>query len=351
MSHHYSGRLSLILAVLAVFLYAIFPIGTKTRMPNLKPGIDMAGGTDLVYEIKVPPGQSAPADLATAVMESLKKRVDPNGVRNLIWRPQPPNRIEIQMPSSGDEKESEAVKKAFVEAQDELKLTNVRAPEVIHAVEDLKGDARRDQLNKLANGSATREKLFGALASVYDQRQAARAAKNVQLDVEKDKEYEQLKSQIDDTNLNIADLQSALDVKPEHRAQKVAEIKAKFPDFPARLKAIDDFQTAYVKYQDVKDTIGSAADLKRMLKGSGVLEFHILADDISADDYARMRDRLLKKGPAVQAGDKWRWYEVMKPTQFGHPTVPYNDKSWVLAYITDGKQLVNGPGINRWSLQ
>ena len=44
------------------------------------------------------------------VMESLKRRVDPNGVRNLIWRPQPPNRIEIQMPSSGDEKLSEEIK-------------------------------------------------------------------------------------------------------------------------------------------------------------------------------------------------------------------------------------------------
>jgi len=352
MSQHYSGRISLILLVLGVFLYAIFPIGTRTHMPNLKPGIDMAGGTDLVYEIKIPPGQSVNPELALQVMESLKRRVDPNGVRNLIWRPQPPNRIEIQMPASGNEKESEEVKTRFVAAQEELKLTNVRPAEVIHAVEDLKGDARRDQLNKLADGSVTREKLFGALASAYDQRQAARAAKNVQLDVEKSEEYDKFKAQLDDTNLSISDLQSALDVKPEHRDQKIADIKAKYLDFPARLKAIDDFKDAYLSYQSVKDTIGSAADLKRMLKGSGVLEFHILAQpDISPEEFQQYVKRLQTKGPAVQAGDKYRWYEVMKPQQFGGPTVPYNDKHWVLASITDTKQLINGPGINRWSLE
>ena len=37
--------------------------------------------------------------LSEAVMDALKKRVDPDGVRNLIWRPQGNTRLEIQMPT------------------------------------------------------------------------------------------------------------------------------------------------------------------------------------------------------------------------------------------------------------
>ncbi len=33
-------------------------------------------------------------------MEALKKRVDPLGLRNLVWRPQGNDRIEIEMPLS-----------------------------------------------------------------------------------------------------------------------------------------------------------------------------------------------------------------------------------------------------------
>src|SRR5512133_445584 len=109
MPQNYSGRFTLIALVLIVFVYAIFPIGTTSPIPNLKPGIDMKGGTSLLYEIKVPPGTPIASNLSTEMMGSLKKRVDPNGVRNLIWRPQGATRLEIQMPASGHEAENEEI--------------------------------------------------------------------------------------------------------------------------------------------------------------------------------------------------------------------------------------------------
>src|SRR5438270_1719568 len=105
-----SGRVMLILAVLVGTLALIFspvleklfhPKAQITRWVNLKPGIDMVGGTSLVYEIKTPPGQPYKADLATKVAEALKRRVDPQGVKNLVWRPQGSDRLEIQLPSTG----------------------------------------------------------------------------------------------------------------------------------------------------------------------------------------------------------------------------------------------------------
>src|SRR6188472_282363 len=114
MSTNHSGRVYFILFVMALALVAIFrpavaqprAVGFNPDVPfsqklNLKPGIDIAGGTSLLYEIKAPPGTQGYATLAETVNKALKQRVDPRGLRNLIWRPQNPNKIEIQMPLSG----------------------------------------------------------------------------------------------------------------------------------------------------------------------------------------------------------------------------------------------------------
>src|ERR1044072_6205816 len=115
MPTNYSGRLTLIIAVLLGALWAMFPGALKGRFRlDLKPGIDMVGGTSLTYEIKAPEG-AAPSsgNLAEQVMESLKKRVDPDGIRNLIWRPQGNNQLEIQMPSSGQASERKLKRTEF----------------------------------------------------------------------------------------------------------------------------------------------------------------------------------------------------------------------------------------------
>src|SRR5690349_5846666 len=64
----------------------------------------LTGGVSLVYEIKAPAGYSGTTGsgqtLAEEVAEALKKRVDPEGVLNLLWRPQGDNRLEILIPRS-----------------------------------------------------------------------------------------------------------------------------------------------------------------------------------------------------------------------------------------------------------
>src|SRR5436190_24373745 len=118
MPQNYAGRVTLIIVVLLVALFGI-PLltgGIFTFRPfssdekdkdkelltvNLKPGIDIAGGTSLLYEIKPPSGgsvNSGKGSLAEQVAALLKKRVDPTGVRNLIWRPTGDTRLEIQIP-------------------------------------------------------------------------------------------------------------------------------------------------------------------------------------------------------------------------------------------------------------
>jgi SecD/SecF fusion protein len=317
---------------------------TAIQKTDLRPGIDMVGGVSLVYSIQS--GSNSDPDLSEHVMEALKKRVDPLGLRNLVWRPQGNDRIEIEMPLSPEATEAPHIKQAFNEAEQNLDATNVRVDEALNAIEHTAGPERDQRLAELASDDKSRAELFKDLAQTYDQIQALRAnpkklplamlaAKLQPLTVE----YELLKSRIDQTNLSPTELQPILDQvnsdDPDQEKagqQRLDGLKKKFADFPARLKAIEDFQGKYKDYDSVKNAITGAEDLKRLLQGSGVLEFHILADGITANpaDLKAMEARLQPggKGPLPQPGDSIRWMEVDRPDEFDKPPAPPETKEW-----------------------
>jgi SecD/SecF fusion protein len=353
MPTNYSNRVTLIIGIIVLCLLAIF-WGPPSRLFNhnltaiqktdLRPGIDMVGGVSLVYSIQAP-GSNDP-DLSEHVMEALKKRVDPLGLRNLVWRPQGNDRIEIEMPLSPEASEAPRIKQAFNAAQLDLDATNVRVDEVLNAVEHTTGAQRQQRLAELASDSKTRAEIFGNLSQTYDQIQLLRAnpqklplpllaAKLQPLTVH----YEDLKSQIDGTNLAPSDFQAILDQvasddPDQNKAGKVKldDLQKRFADFPARLKAMADFQAKYKDYDSVKNAITGADDLKHLLQGSGVLEFHILADAIttSQGDLKVMEARLQPggKGPLPQPGDSIRWMEVDRPEEFDRPGQPPETREW-----------------------
>src|SRR5687767_6547725 len=149
MPTNYSGRILTIIAVVLAALWALFPQPQKLFDPeatwaeriNLKPGIDMQGGTSLLYDIKPPEGeeQDGPVSyrggLAEEVMAALKKRIDPDGVKNLIWRPHGDTRLEIQMPATAASQQAAVLGKNLSEARESLDRTNVTVSEVIAVVE------------------------------------------------------------------------------------------------------------------------------------------------------------------------------------------------------------------------
>src|SRR3954468_3795398 len=118
-----------------------------TKPPQL--GIDLAGGTQLVYELdlsKAPPGSQA--DLAAQVVQVLKDRVDPAGTKNMIWRVVEGKRIEIQMPFPG--KEVKAAQDATKEATKNLSAILWHIAEVAANVDKAK-DMPQDQADALLN--------------------------------------------------------------------------------------------------------------------------------------------------------------------------------------------------------
>jgi SecD/SecF fusion protein len=372
MSERHVQRLSVIIvAVVGALVVLFWPVMHKIVYPhepmgsvlNLRPGIDMVGGTSLVYSIKQPPGGWHGGEpLAIAEMTALKRRVDPTGVKNLIWRPQGNDRLEIQLPMTPEVRaisdQRDQLEQQLAVAQSALDATNIRPQDVIDAVEQTNGKTRAD-LSKLELGSPQRKALFAQLITVWDAIQAAQKNQNADEQARQSLLWDSLtksqpgqRSAIENTNLGVGDLESALSGGPTSPA--LANIKARFAGWPQRLAAIDQYAKVYDGLSKLKGTIDTSNDLKRELQGAGVLEFHILVDqtEITPADLQKLRDRLENLGPRVEAGDTMRWYEIepSRAKSVRGISGTYNGKEYILAWITADKSLDNRPGTPAWRL-
>jgi len=366
--------IAVVLSVLLIFRHPsrlTDPNLTFIQKTELRPGIDMVGGVSLIYQIQAEAGARS-ADLANQVMQALKRRVDPNGLRNLVWRPQGNDRLEIQMPLTPEAAEAPKIKKAFDAAQQALEATNIRPVAVIDAVEHTSGPARRQRLAELAMDSQTRANLFAQLSETFDQIQVLKKnAQNLPLEVLAAKlqpltvSYEQLKPKIEQTNLLATEYESILEqANSEDESQqklgraKLDALNARFGDFPVRLKAMGEMQRQFKDYDAVKLAVTGAADLKRLLQGSGVLEYHILADTLTANpaDLQAMYVRMAPggRGPLPQPGDTIRWMEVDRVEEFDRPGQPqqtheWNGKYYMPVLVTPQASLTKASG--DWGLE
>ena len=380
MPTNYGSRITVILIVLIGSILGIVnthklfdPEAPWSQKLNLKPGIDIAGGVSVLYEIKVPPGSSgmmgSGQSLAEEVAAALKKRVDPQGMLNLIWRPQGNTRLEIQIPRAANSGKRDEAQKALVAAQEELKKTNISFDEVKRAIEKQSGDDRDKKLADLTGGSAARLATFKSIAALHDQIEKAKsdyaaadkannvAAKNDAADAQAlaEVKYEEELKKIDSGNQPMEEIQSILDLPNDLREKRLTELKDKYKNFPARVAALDHLQSADLEFKKFKGQLDDAQGLKRMLRGSGVLEFHILTTDLNTTEALALIERLKTKGPAPQAGDTMHWYLIDNPEEFGRrQTFHVGDdttKQYALAYITPDKSMVHKRDANAWALE
>src|SRR5262249_35061633 len=118
------------------------------------------------------------------------------------------------------------------------------------------------------------------------------------------------------------------------------------------------------------------ADLQRLLRGAGVLEFRLLAayDASNPHEYDRYVDNLQKRGPRKMPEDTLGWFAIDDPAYFFHSDLrgkqrdfdaefpqlkrrfcvaeKYGDKYYVLAHLEDNKSLAQNPqGGSDWQLK
>ena len=150
------SKLGLIVVLVGMCAWQLWPPKDK-----LKPGIDLGGGHSLLFEVD-DSGLAAPqrAGLATKVMNILKQRVDPQGNRNLVWRPIGRNRIEIQMPRPSEHMAQ--FRDEYEVARTAVMVTNISEAEIRNALTKPAGQ-REAAFDQLIRGVASREPLFDKL--------------------------------------------------------------------------------------------------------------------------------------------------------------------------------------------
>jgi hypothetical protein len=374
----WNGRVRVILASLLVGL-ALALVWPSSRVFLLKrlgaaqPGIDQVGGVRLIYEIEAPPGQST-TGLSGRVMAALQRRVDPRGMmRNILWRPVSDTRLEIDIALPPEARGLPKIRMAFIHTQEALDATNISRYAVVDAVEHLTATARQQRLSELAMGSKTRASLLAQASDAFDHIQALKAnPDNLPPEALAIKlqpliaAYELIEAQIEGTNLPAVSLEAMLDqAGSDSRDQKQAgqawldDLNKESADFPLRLKAMDEFERRYQEYEALRLKVTDVAELKRMLQGSGVLGFYVLADSLTVPDESQLKAIYARlapsgKGPMPQPGDTMRWMEVCRVEEFDRPgqspqTHEWNGKHYMPVLVTPQASMTMASG--NWGLE
>ena len=320
----------LIVTMVVLSLALLYPPQEK-----LKGGIDLVGGTVLLFEIDTT-GLDAEAQsgLSTRVMNILKERVDPKGQLNLEWRPVGNARIEVRMPLPP--KEAFARREKYNQALDKLQTLNVKRREVEEAL-NATGEERDKALDALVHNVEERRPPLNVVVLARDGLVAARDGSDATATEDASAAYEDAMAEVLATSMPILRLHDVLALpEGETREDELNALRAEFPSYDAGETTNVDAQlltkatTAYDAWAENKADLEDPSDLKRRLRGAGVLEFRILADrDRSSPDntvdpsnpqlnqpISKYTSQLARYGPRPKAGDRYAWFPVDDVLQF-----------------------------------
>ena len=428
----------LIILLVVIAAWNVYPPQDK-----LKGGLDISGGTSLIYDIDTTDlTRDEQRGLAQRMIPILLKRVDPTNVANIMMIPHGDTRIEIKLPSSTEETKKK--RETFETARDALELQNINLLTVKRAL-SLDSEERQNAFAEFAAGDEKRNTILEDLAKAFDELNAKQSVRDLL-----DEKMNDLKGKIDSVGMKgdfvqsmavswskmtdetrksaidgyvqraigkeptdpntpvdpeatnaektlvadfvaayidwsgvvneLADPETGLHVKWAAAAAKLSDlnldivqvttvlemdsrsadrlerITAFKENFSERAELIDAVVNAYEVYRDVGGRLDDPEDLKRMLKGAGVLEFRILpipGDGKSNDSELEARRTDLKeKGPKLASSSKYVWCEVENPDEFrGASWVvdTFGEKVYVLASNQKNESMLHGAA-DPWKL-
>lgn len=349
----------ILLVTLALAVYAMVPPEKK-----LKLGKDLAGGATLVYGVNVAP--TDPSDTIEKVKAVVKERLDPDGVREISVLAQGADKLEITMPLP-----DENVKRLKAEFEAELGKLSVASlsADEFERVLALPSDARAKEFDRLSSGDAGRRARMENAARAYDDlkplREKAGAAQRKIVDLKRqlrdlEKAEPKVQALIDGmqaaitaaegelrteaeavapmeiayeaardsavvAGLDPADLRATLQLSKEKlriqgkdekvirldspRERGMAELEKKYPDHKADIERVT---AAWNAYESQRKSLDDPQDIKRILKGAGVLNFRITVDPGSLPQEQEARTQLRAGGPRSVRVEDVRWFKINK---------------------------------------
>jgi SecD/SecF fusion protein len=223
MGKNFNWKVSLIVLLIIVFGWTLYP-----PQKTLKPGIDLAGGTSLIYEIDAQGLDSnQKRDLSNRMITILRRRVDPANIQNLVWRPQGNTRFEIQMPLAS--KEARQKRKAYEDTLAEVLEQNINPAVVMRALND-PNQQREKEIERLASGSQKRKEILENLVQQYDKLRQLRAERD-----KLKKQIENIETNIEETPVKISDIQTHIGQLPADKYDNLKQIITETldPNLPA----------------------------------------------------------------------------------------------------------------------
>jgi SecD/SecF fusion protein len=192
-------------------------------------------------------------------------------------------------------------------------------------------------------------KTYAAWAKVVDDLTEPEKGKNA--------EYKKALDALENINLNMDRVTSVLEmaVKSQQRAEMISKFKQTFPD---RADKIDRLVKVFDDYRTLRGRLDDPEDLRRMLKGAGVLEFRILPrrsdGNINEDEIAQYLDNLKTKGPKSSPEDKYVWAQIENIQEWKNTDSivgQFGDKYYVLASNKPAEVMLRtGPLAKNWKL-
>lgn len=418
MSRNLVPKIILILILVAAAVLSLFP-PSKT----LKPGIDLAGGTSLIYAIDTQGLSSTEEkDLAQRMITVLRRRIDPSNIQNLVWRPQGNTRFEIQMPLAS--KETQQKRDAYLAALNDLLDENINPATIIRALQ-LPVEQRSREIAEFAQGDPNRTETLNKLVSLHDERKQLQEKRDTlskdlqtigenlsaaQVNLERvqanrtdwtklspdalrkelvdflgaetqadllagyvntykdlaatsdkltaeggiNEQYDLARRQLNRLNLSEEQLTSVLDMTSSERSKRIEELTSRFPD---RKGMIQRLVAAFKEYEPYRGRLDDPADLQRMLKGAGILEFRILptADrGPSAAQVERYMEDLKEKGPKAASDNQYVWVQIETVKEWKVPgsiVGQFGEKFFTLASNLPDEKMLHGLGSPEWKLE
>ncbi len=297
----------------------------------LKEGKDLKGGVSLVYSVQQRESANDSAkDVLARTIEVLKNRIDPNGLFEISMVGQGTDRIEVQMPLPSPE-----VLKLKGEFEKELQdlskaaLTKGRIDAAFKAAAD-----RKANIETLAHGNAKRRELLEAAAAASDAAISARHEYDAQTDAAKKEtlaatvataelNYEQAIQKVLATGLSAEELRRVVTLSTRKRSfadrdGKIVELMSPREEAEKKLRdshpeALDEINkviNTYNEYASKRKGFDDPEELKRMMKGAGVLSFRIGVNKGAHPAEAELRRKFRELGPRNANADDARWYRI-----------------------------------------
>jgi len=233
----------LIIIFVIVAVWTLYP-------PNktLKPGIDLAGGVSLTYEINDEAlSEVQKQNLSQRMINVLRRRIDPTNVQNLVWRPQGSKRFEVQMPLAS--KEARTKRQIYENALTDILNQNINTTGIMRTLRD-PNEQRELQFRQFANNDPNRLEILQDLAQKFDLRENLRQ--------KRDAFSEQLRNKqekLTTAKLNVSQIKQNINdwmkLTESNRSEKIKDFIGNDPNLPL----LEDYVKTYADWADAVEKL------------------------------------------------------------------------------------------------